>query len=187
MSRRILESLIYSSPAALALVLFCAISAFALNCPSENVQQFYAANLRGSLFAGFLTLGSFLLSLKTGIVIKIKEGLFDSADYKKRLDERRALNPSLTAYGPLRRLNRLLSNAVLSALIAAALQLTVGLIPHWTAAAFCMACAVFSLALLLSSFYLIQSNLNIWFDLIDEVEERRARQPQSASETEGKE
>lgn len=182
MTRRILGPPIYSLPAALALLVFFAISAFALYCPLAKVQEFYATNLRGSLFAGFLTLGSFLLSLKTGIVIKIKEGLFDSADYKKRLDERRALNPSLTAYGPLRRLSRLLSNAVLSALIAAALQLTVGLIPHWIAAAICMACAVFSLALLLSSFYLIQSNLNIWFDLIDEVDELRARQPQSGSE-----
>ena len=44
-----------------------------------NVTEFFDKNLRASLFAGFLTMGGFLLSLKTGIVIKIKESVYDNA------------------------------------------------------------------------------------------------------------
>ena len=39
-----------------------------------ELVQFYVQNLRSSLFAGFLTLGGFLFSAKTFIVIKMKEG-----------------------------------------------------------------------------------------------------------------
>lgn len=133
-----------------------------------NIPDFFAKNMRGSLFAGFLTLGSFLLTLKTGIVIKIKEGLYDSAAYKKRLIEQRQINKDLSAYGPLRRLSRLLSWSVFSALISAAFQLTIGLIPHWIAASLCLAVAVFAMTILLSSFFLIQINLSDWFNLMEE-------------------
>lgn len=133
-----------------------------------NIPDFFAKNMRGSLFAGFLTLGSFLLTLKTGIVIKIKEGLYDSTAYKKRLIEQRQINKQLSAYGPLRRLSRLLSWSVFSALISAAFQLTIGLIPHWIAATLCLAIAVFAMSILLSSFFLIQINLSDWFNLMEE-------------------
>ena len=158
---------VYFIPLLLSVMTFvvCGYAALYLNW---NIPEFFAKNMRGSLFAGFLTLGSFLLTLKTGIVIKIKEGLYDSAAYKKRLIEQRQINGQLSAYGPLRRLSKLLSWSVFSALLSASFQLTIGLIPHWIAASLCLAVAVFAMAILLSSFFLIQINLSDWFNLMEE-------------------
>lgn len=165
---RILTVLVYAIP------IFCAFLVFVLcwylhEQLSMEVASFYAEKLRGSLFAGFLTLGSFLLSLKTGIVIKIKEGLYDKPEYLERLKVRRQNNKSLSHYGPLRRLSGLLSSAVFSALCAAAIQLTVGLLPFWWAAGLSLAIATFAMGLLLASFFLIQANLTDWFNLLEEA------------------
>jgi len=55
-------------------------------CPNLGmVPDYYAKNIRGSLFTGFLTVGSFLLSLKAFIVVKLKENIFDSDIYKKKI------------------------------------------------------------------------------------------------------
>jgi hypothetical protein len=43
--------------------------------------RFYGENIRGSLFTGFLTLGGFLLSLKTFIIVKMKENVYDDERY----------------------------------------------------------------------------------------------------------
>lgn len=132
-----------------------------------DIVTFYADKMRGSIFTGFLTLGSFLLALKTGILIKIKEGVYDKEDYQKKVREPGLLGIS-TVYGPLRRLSRLMSIAVLSALITSSLQLTLGLISDWRATAACLSIASFSISVLIASFISIQFNLGIWFDLMED-------------------
>jgi hypothetical protein len=133
-----------------------------------SVVDFYQRNMRGSLFAGFLTLGSFLLSLKTGIVIKIKENVYDKDTYQKKVDEAQEQGIKVTVYGPLRRLSAVLSAAVFAALLAAALQLTVGLFSVWWTAAICLSAAGIALTLLLTAFVLIQANLSKWFEFLEE-------------------
>ncbi|MHB1174821.1 MAG: hypothetical protein ACYCZJ_06840 [Sulfuriferula sp.] len=165
--KRLIPAFVYIVPALIAAAVFALCWYFQTHL-GVDVSTFFADKLRGSLFAGFLTLGSFLLSLKTGIVIKIKEGLYDKPEYKTRLIQRRQLNTSLTHYGPLRRLSRLLSLAVFSALCAAAIQLTVGLVPFWWASGICLASATFSMGLLMASFFLIQANLSDWFNLLED-------------------
>lgn len=161
---------IYMLPMLFALLAFLACTWLVLG-PGWAIADFYAKNMRGSLFAGYLTLGSFLLSLKVGIVIKIKEALFDNPAYKKHVARNKGeLNARLSSYGPLRRLSQLLSWSVFSALICATLQMTVGLIPHWLATAVCLSAATFAMFMLLSSFILIQMNLSDWFDFIEEVD-----------------
>jgi len=159
---------VYAIPTLMALLAFggCYYMANYLVC---DFHGFYAKNMRGSLFAGFLTLGSFLLALKTGIVIKIKEGLYDKESYQKLFNERREIfkNEKNTLYGPLRRLSKLLSLSVLSALITAILQLSIGLYPHWITASICISMAVFAISILLVSFYFIQVNLSDWFNHIE--------------------
>ena len=131
-----------------------------------DIVTFYADKMRGSIFTGFLTLGSFLLALKTGILIKIKEGVYDKEDYQEKAREPGLLGVS-TVYGPLRRLSRLMSVAVLSALITSSLQLTLGLFSDWRATAVCLSFAIFAISVLIASFISIQINLGIWFDLLE--------------------
>jgi hypothetical protein len=167
--RRLLQWWIYLLPLLLAALTLLAC-AYLVRVMGWNIADFYGKTMRGGLFAGFLSLGSFLLSLKVGIVIKIKEALFDSPAYKQHLAQQAAINQSLSAYGPLRRLSRLLSVSVFSALICATLQMTLGLIPHWLATALCLASATFAMALLITSFILIQMNLSDWFDFIEKTD-----------------
>jgi hypothetical protein len=134
----------------------------------EDVFTFYKTNMRASLFAGFLTMGSFLLSLKTGIVIKIKENVYDKDSYQTRVREAQAEGVSTTFYGPLKRLSKLLSIAVVAALSSAALQLTLGLYSAWWSAAICLSAASMALAFLLVAFALIQANLSTWFDFLED-------------------
>lgn len=148
-----------------------------LHSEGNNIATFYGDKMRASLFAGFLTLGSFLLALKTGIVIKIKEGVYDKEEYQAKVLTNGELSGQ-TVYGPLRRLSRLLSVAVFSALASSAVQLTLGLLECWWAASIAVSIATFALLTLMASFILIQVNLGTWFDLMEE----NVKPPQKTSE-----
>lgn len=162
-----IEIVIYILPLLVgALVFFICIYLEKREC--VNITDFYQKNMRASLFAGCLTMGSFLLSLKTGIVIKIKENVYDKAGYQKKVDEAQAEGVITSVYGPLRRLSEVLSAAVFSALLASVLQLTVGLASYWWSTAICLCMASVALTLLLSAFFLIQANLAKWFEFLDE-------------------
>lgn len=161
MRLRVLISLLLSS-GCIALVFYL--------CPDlQLVPDYYAKNMRGSLFTGFLTVGSFLLSLKAFIVVKLKENIFDTDIYKKKLKERRKLNPELTLYGPVKRLSLLLFVSVSSAITASVSQLSVGLIERWEATFFCIFVSVFAISMLISTLLLIKSTLDEWLDYLEDA------------------
>lgn len=143
----------------------------------KDVCDFYAKNLRASLFSGFLSLGGFLLSLKTFVVVKVKEGLYDHARYRERVMTRQRLNKNLSFYGPVRRLSRLLFAAVCMAIATAIAQLTLGLINHWSAVALGLGLVAATLTVLLETLFVIRANLNDWFDFLEEdaISEARAK------------
>lgn len=159
--------LIYGAPFVVGALVFVLCLRLEQLCIAD-VAEFYQKNMRASLFAGFLTLGSFLLSLKTGIVIKIKENVYDKPSYQEKVDKAQAAGIQTTVYAPLRRLSKLLSAAVLSALFASTLQLTLGLFSMWWAAATCLSMAAIALMFLLEAFGLIQKNLWDWFEFLDD-------------------
>ena len=135
---------------------------------------FYGERLRGSLFAGFLTLGGFLLSLKTFIIVNMKKEVFDTKEYQdswelmKRLDNKGRMK---NKFEPLRYLSQTLFLAIASCVCTAVLQLTLGLAETWWAASICLwACAV-SMIFLSRSLLLIRINLNRMFDFLDERDE----------------
>jgi hypothetical protein len=135
----------------------------------EIIHCFYAKNIRNSLFTGFLTMGSFLLSLKAFIVVKLKENVYDSAAYKGKLKEFQLLNPKLTLYGPLKRLSLMIFLSIVSAITASVLQLSLGLISHWVASVICIFSAVFSISMLVSSLLIIKKTLDDWLDYLEEA------------------
>ena len=125
---------------------------------------FYSEKIRASLFTGLLTVGSFLLSLKVFIVVKFKETVFDSKEYKERLEEMRKVDPSLEHYAQVRNLSSVLFTAIASAIIASACQLTIGLLNHIAATLICVFAASFAGAMLMQTLVLIRTILGEWLD-----------------------
>ena len=78
-------------------VIFGAVVAgmvYLLSPDLEKAVSFFADKIRASLFTGLLTVGSFLLSLKVFIVVKFKETVFDTKEYRERLEDLRKVDPS---------------------------------------------------------------------------------------------
>lgn len=134
----------------------------------NELHEFYSTHIRASLFTGFLTMGSFLLSLKTFIVVKLKENIFDSTAYKEKIKEYRKTNPKLTLYGPIKNLSNLLFLSIASSIFASTAQLTIGLIKYWATTLFCLFLAATSIFLLIGTLLVIRTVLSLWLDTLEE-------------------
>jgi hypothetical protein len=145
------------------------IHIFVIHLSTPEFQTFYATKLQGPLFSGFLGLGGFLFALKTFIVIKMKENVYDHANYKALLEQQRKINPKISSYGPLKRLSDLLFYTVICSLFSALIQFTIGFIPYWLASLICSYVAFFTLTLLILSLVEIRSNLNYWFKFLEDA------------------
>lgn len=137
-----------------------------------NLYDFYSKKLQIPLFTGFLTVGSFLLALKTGLLIKLKEGLYDTKAYHALVVEQRQINPNLSFYGPLTRLGKFLVATVISALSTSFLQITFGWIPCNVIAAIAMSAALTTSVMVIVSWHYIRSNLNYWFRAMERDAEK---------------
>lgn len=142
-----------------------------ISCHKPTVFfEFYSKNLRGSLFAGFLTLGGFLMSLKTFIVVNMKKEVFDKPEYLVQWQAARKNNPNTEEfkYAPLRFLASTIFIAIVSCISTATAQLTIGLVPSFWTALICMWASAVSIAIILRSLILIRKNLNRMFDYLDD-------------------
>lgn len=139
----------------------------AANCTDKlEFVTYYQKNIRASLFSGFLTLGGFLLSLKTFIVVKLKESVYDNPHYKERFNARKKLDSSLEIYAPLRRLSDFLFWTILVAIVAAAGQFTLGLSLSFYAMLAAVGLALMALFMLICALLLVKQCLKDWFDFI---------------------
>lgn len=175
MTTRILYCLLIS----IIIVLVAYISALFILCQPlcndvfycqkiDSFYDFYSKNIRGHLFAGFLALGGFLLSLKTFIIVNIKTSLYDNDDYKKQWELSKKTNEDLTRYGPLKELSDLLYFSILVCIISAVFQMTFGFITHWLASIVCVFTSITATVLLIESLRIIKNNLDTWFEYINE-------------------
>lgn len=146
--------------------------------PDWSLFKFFTANMRGSFFAGFLTIGGFMLSLKTFVLVKMKEGLYDSDAYRKRAAKMRRLGSEQPLYAPLKRLSHLLFSSILAALLTSAMQLTVGLFDRWWTATVCLSAAAGTVVMLVVSLFQIKANLDSWFAALDEEHEAEVAEQQ---------
>lgn len=129
---------------------------------------FYASNLRGSLFSGFLTLGSFLVAVNTFMVVNLKKEVYDHAAYKQRVIDAKRGDPNSSFYGALRRLSGLLLFTIFAALVTSISQLTIGvLFSSWIAATICLSFAAITMAILFFTLWKIRQNLGDWFTFIE--------------------
>lgn len=148
-----------------------------------DLYEFYSKKLQIPLFTGFLTVGSFLLALKTGLLIKLKEGLYDTKAYHSLVVEQRQINPNLSFYGPLTRLGKFLVVTVVSALSTSFLQITLGWIPFKVVAAIAMATALTTSVMVIICWYYIRGNLNYWFRAMEKEAEKKIDEEKGNDET----
>jgi hypothetical protein len=141
-----------------------------------KIPTFYAASLRGYLFTGFLTMGGFLLSLKTFIVVSMKKEVFDSNEYFERWRQRFSIDSRIgSLYQPLNELSTWLHYAILSCVLTSASQFTIGLFENLAASIFCMWAAAFSICLLLICLWRIRGNLHFMFEHLEATSAERAK------------
>ncbi|MDF5843600.1 hypothetical protein P4053_17650 [Pseudomonas aeruginosa] len=137
---------------------------------TAKIFEFYAENLRGSLFTGFLALGGFLMSAKTFIIVNMKKEVYDSAKYKQDWLDGMELNgpenyPPL--FRPLRRLSNILFYTISFSFLASIAQLTIGLYESVPSVMVCSFLVILAISFLMLSLYLIKKNLATMFDYLD--------------------
>lgn len=130
--------------------------------------KLYDLNLRQALFSSLFSLAAFLFAMKTFIVVKMKEGLYDTPEYKIIIQQKRQRNPNHSFYGSLRRLSSFLTYSIFSAIIGALAQITIGFIKTPFYVCIALSLAAVSVALLIISIILSSFNLNNWFDKLEE-------------------
>jgi hypothetical protein len=143
----------------------------------SGLHDFYASNLRSSIFTGFFTLSGFLLSMKTFILINIKREVYESESYEARFQKLRQVQPKLKKYGPLNRLSKCLFVTILCAVITSGMQLTVGLSKSDYAALACLAMAFLTLALVVVMLFVMRHVMAEWLKFLEE----EAAKPRKAS------
>jgi hypothetical protein len=120
----------------LYLLLF--VAAFASAHYRPEVVTVYQTNARTPLFSGFITLGSFLLTLKTTILQRLKDG-FDSQQHEKAYLYHVENGGKQGYYESLANMSTALSLAVFFALGSSMFQMTFGFINKAWAFALCVA------------------------------------------------
>lgn len=148
------------------------------------IATYYKETFRGPLFAGFMTLGSFLLSFKSFAILRLSE-VFKTEGYQLRHLER-CKHPGYTAgfLDPLKNLSDTIFMAIVLALGTSAAQLTIGLIPHWGASLFCLWLAVFTATVLVRAVQRLKSNIDIWLEIESERHEDELKKLREKREAE---
>ncbi len=133
-----------------------------LSKPPINIVflEFYQKELRSNFFSGFLSVGAFLLSLKTFIVITMKKELYDTPAYKATWQKQGGKPVVGGIYLKLRELNSCLFWSILVSLVCTVSQFSIGFIPVWYSGMFCVWLAVLSCIYLIYSLFLVKSNLD---------------------------
>ena len=132
----------------------------------------YRQTMRAPIFTGFLTLGSFLLTLQAVIILRIKE-IYDTPDYTAdwivfREQMKNSGGKAPMFYQPLKNLGVVLLGNVFLAIVSAILQMSLGLVNSACAVGVCLAFATVTLLTLLWVWWFIASNLIRWFSVIEQ-------------------
>jgi hypothetical protein len=147
--------LVYLSWCALVLV-----ASYVMFFAISDITTIYSNKFQVAMFAGFLTLGSFLLTLKTFVVVQFKTQLFEKNIYEKVfIDTKSKATYRLgDYYQPLDDMAKLLLLAIISALATSLCQITIGFIAHEMISAFCIALGIATLCVVCFAWWVVRHN-----------------------------
>lgn len=161
----------------------------------ETFVEYYIS-LRPQIFTGFLTVGSFLLSMKTFIVATMKKEYYQKSGYRDVYRKQRAMDKTIGPYDPLIDLGKLLTTSIVLSYITAFLQISLGYFvggPErgsvaFTAnhisvsiASFNFLMAMLSLGIVVKCIYVIHHNVQDLLalesaEIVDEIDKEEAEQ-----------
>ena len=134
----------------------------------ESFLIFYKGELRDSFFTAFLSVGGLLLTLKTFIILHMKEQVYDNSEYDELFQDLQKQNSDLkNKYLPLQKLSTLLFVSVCMSLGTAIYHITIGLMNHWLVAVISMFLSISTLLFFIISLIQIRTNITVWFDHLD--------------------
>jgi hypothetical protein len=125
----------------------------------QTLVEFYQS-LRPAIFTTSLTLGTFLFTMKTFIIQTMKKEVFDKPFYKQQVMARiNGGKPKDTLYGSLRNFKTVLFLAIITAILNAFFQVTVGYIDTDCAAWACFGSTLVSWSFVGGCLWLVSKNL----------------------------
>lgn len=139
------------------------------NSPELNTKffEFHHKNLRGYLFSGFISVGSFLLSLHTFVIVNLKEKVFSTTEYKetfrkaRRLSDPKDIDES-ELYKPLDHLSSFINTSIWLSIITAISQFTLGLSTNFYACLACVWLAILTIVFMLQCLIIIRENIKVF-------------------------
>jgi len=125
-------------------------------------------DLQVPMFSGLLTVGTFLLTMKTFIIFKLKEDLYDNPEYIKIAQKSLTIDSdNHDHYKGLKQLSDYLSMSILGSLVGASLNITIGFIETPLASVICISISACTIALLFFAWHLVWSNLRDWLNILE--------------------
>ena len=139
-----------------------------IDCVGAIIYTTYVSKkLKITLFSGLLTVGAFLLSMKTFIVFRLKEDLYDNESFKKKIKAiSEVTGHEHDHYCGLRNLSNFLSISVFGALSSAVMNITIGFCEKKITSIICVTMSMYSVIFLFCAWILVWKNLNDWFDVL---------------------
>ncbi|GAB50135.1 hypothetical protein [Atlantibacter hermannii] len=137
------------------------------NSPEVSTKffEFHHKNLRGYLFSGFISVGSFLLSLHTFVIVNLRDKVFSTPEYRNAysmahdIDEENINDSDL--FKPLDNLSSFINTSIILSLTTAIAQFTLGLSTNLYACLFCVWLAILTVCFLLHCLFIIRINIRI--------------------------
>ncbi|SPZ65426.1 hypothetical protein [Serratia quinivorans] len=130
-----------------------------------NFFTFYQKNLRGYLFSGFISVGSFLLSLHTFVIVNLRDKLFSTSTYRNNYAKANGIEVDeivdAKIYKPLDNLSCFINISIWLAIITAISQFTIGLANFTPSSIFCIWLAMLTICFMLNSLILIRENIKL--------------------------
>ncbi|WP_052300308.1 hypothetical protein [Opitutus terrae] len=142
------------------------ISAIACGTWWGEIVEFHN-DIRGYLFSGFLTLGSFLLTTKTFVITRLQEGLFQKREYDEwyRIAvQQHGVEKVGARNQPLRNLTEFLVWSVVSCLGTAVCQLLLSAVKHPFATTVAFGASAGALSLVLRAWWHLRALMLDYLD-----------------------
>ncbi|WP_285723201.1 hypothetical protein [Geothrix rubra] len=136
-------------------------------CSEKNpdIYKIYSTIYRTPLFAGFITAGSFLFSVKTFSIFRIHDEVFKDQSYQKKHIEDVRLGEKKEFLEPLMNFSDYLFASILLSFISSIAQLTIGAIPNDHCSIISLSLAFSAFTSIIISLFFLKMNLEEWFDI----------------------
>ena len=144
-------------------------------CVLEEIVKNYHSNIRGYMFSGFLSVGTFMFSLMTFVITNLKEKLFDTKEYLERIaqDEFERTGKNIDGsdikadrkYLQLRNQCTFISLSIASSLLTSVSQFTLGFSNNIILVIVCTFLGILTLCFLSQALFFMWRSLRIWLSI----------------------